>query len=39
MRRLHKLGQKPVVREGGALLGLYGLYSFMRWFVDGGLQL
>jgi hypothetical protein len=33
VRLFKKLGQNPLVREGAALLGLYWLYSLIRWFV------
>lgn len=33
MKRLKNIGQHPLVREGAPLLGLYWLYSTIRWFV------
>jgi hypothetical protein len=30
---LNRLGQNPLLREGAPLLGLYWVYSLIRWFV------
>jgi membrane-associated phospholipid phosphatase len=32
-KQLVSLGKKPLVREGAALLGLYWLYSSIRWLI------